>query len=349
MPLFEQFKPVPDSRSNTKLVVSGGNSPAEEFIVDPALPVKFKYEYGGWGQQEVVIAKGQLVAIGDPVKDFTTGEMRPTLTIANGSNPVIGVAPYNISKNTPDRFDGNQPGVICKDYIEVPYIPESEYASQVHWGLATGTLQQGDYVKANSNGKFVKWVEGTDSVRQIVGTLWAIEQNIPPAGWLKWAMLPDSVIKQLENPGEPPLEDGYPYDPQYGWKTEGREAQDATGIPGLTDAYNLSKEDVTAEELGTVAAGASADTVFVFNVDNKPVVEGTLVLKADGASIDKAEYEVNYDKGQVTYTLGSDVGDSDVTITADYTHTASQWDNVGIPTGWDFQGSTGACRILLRM
>jgi hypothetical protein len=349
MPLFEQFKAVPDSRSNTKLVVSGGDSPAEEFIVDPTLPVKFKHEYGGWGQQEVVIAKGQLCAIGDPVKDTITGEMRPTLTIADGTNPVIGVAPYNISKNTDDRFDGNQPSVITKNYIEVPYIPDNNYASNVHWGLATGNLNQGDLVKANGNGKFVKWEEGTDSIRQIVGTLWAIEQNIPPAGWLKWAMLPDSVLRQMENPGEAPGEDGYPWDPQYGWPTEGREAQDATGIPGLTDAYNMSKEDVAAEELGTVSAGATAGTNFVFKTDHTPLVDGTLVLKADGAPINTDNFTVNEEKGEVTYTLESDVGASDVTITADYTHTESQWDNVGVPTGWDFQGSTGAARILLRM
>ena len=58
MAIFESsVKRQAGTRSNMKLVVSGGASPAGQWVTDPKLPISFEYQYGGAGQKEVVVAK----------------------------------------------------------------------------------------------------------------------------------------------------------------------------------------------------------------------------------------------------------------------------------------------------
>ena len=71
MALFEGYQRIDGSRSNTALIKSGHNSPAEEWILDPRFKsdkelsavfrdgTLFTYMYGGPGMEEITIPKGR--------------------------------------------------------------------------------------------------------------------------------------------------------------------------------------------------------------------------------------------------------------------------------------------------
>lgn len=139
MALFEGSKRIEGTRSNTHLVKSGHMSPAEDWLLDPHFMdsemssvfndgVLLKYQYGGTGNEDVVIPKGRIVGVGGQVKDFVSKQYKTTLTLPgmalNGNT--IGMAPYNFTKNyfQNDRFGGNQLSVITMDYVTLPWIPE---------------------------------------------------------------------------------------------------------------------------------------------------------------------------------------------------------------------------------
>ena len=149
MAIFERSARIkPGTRSNTKLVVSGGFSPAEHFITDPELPVLFYYEYGGPGQKEVVISKGMIVgALPQPQIDYDTNKSKTVLTIAGLKNSrAVGMAPYNFTRHTPDFLDGNQPAIITREYVQLPWIPNAAEAAEMKWGAVHGNIQIGDLV-----------------------------------------------------------------------------------------------------------------------------------------------------------------------------------------------------------
>lgn len=351
MALFEaQAKVRPGSRSNTKLEVSGHQSPAERWMTDPNLPVLFNYSYGGWAQKEVVLAKGTMVAVGPQVIDDEFGKMTNTITVANGTNNVIGMVPYNVTKHYPGFLTGNRPAIITEDYVELPYIPNAADAAQVKWGLVTGAgLVAGDLLKPTAEGKLTKWVEGTDSIKQICAQILAFELDQEPFGWLKWAMWDETAREQDQGPKNKaaynlPPDSGFPFDPNYRVGVQNQPywtpwTVDPTGIPGITDG---SQRALTVNNYTTTIPNGTDPGNMIFNVGMKNLVENTVELFIDGAPVATTAYAVDLKNGVVTYNMTSaPTADKAVSIQfrANY---------YGTPAGWDYRGSVGACRLLLK-
>ena len=232
--MFEGYKRIDGSRSNTALIKSGHASPAEEWILDPRFLTDakltsifkdgalFTYQYGGPGMEEITIPKGRMVGVSTPVKDFVTKKFKTVATLpgmALGHN-TIGMVPYNIAKDLlqQDRFGGNAIGIITTDYVIMPYIPsvsptvpaDTTYsagvdaiileeqaltvANKMPWGCILGKLEVGDYVKSTASGRLTKWVKGTDGAEDIVGQALACDLNAEPWGWTKWMLWDESAL-----------------------------------------------------------------------------------------------------------------------------------------------------------
>lgn len=353
MAVFErQAKVKPGTRSNTKLVISGGFSPAEHWITDPTLPVLFNYEYGGAGQKEVVISKGMAVGImPEPQLDYETGKKKGAVTIAgaNGANNVIGIAPYNITKHNNDFLDGNQPSIITKEYIELPYIPNAADAAEVKWGAVHGAgLKNGDLVTYSRDpqnlGKLVKWEEGNHSFADILGQVLAQELDQEPWGWLKWALWDEAAKKEDLGPEKAgyaaPGVEGFPFDANY---AEGTIDQDGylgpyttnpTGIPGILDGSAKAQTPQVKET--TVPAGY-AGTPFTVDLGLKNIVEGTVKVTVDGQEV--GGNAVDLKNGLVTIASATAGQSVRIDFRAHF---------FGTPAGWDYKGAVGAVRILLK-
>ena len=255
MALFEGYKTMNGTRSNTHLVKSGHMSPAEDWLLDPTFNdadmssvfnngVLMKYEYGGPGVEDVVIPKGRVVGVGKQVKDRQAKVYKSTLTLPGlaHNNNTIGMAPYNFTKNyfqSADRFGGNQLSVITMDYVTLPWIPNVEASEEYNktgllqeeqdlsinlkmpWGAVIGECQPGDYVKATPSGRLVKWEKG-DGFETIVGQVLAGDFNQEPWGWMKWMLweeavrAEDDVFVNRSGASNLPGDYGYPFDPGYG-------------------------------------------------------------------------------------------------------------------------------------
>jgi hypothetical protein len=259
MALFKGSKKIDGSRSNTHLVKSGHQSPAEDWLLDPYFNSSdletawtggelFYYEYGGIGQQSVVIPKGRMVGVTAPAKDNVSRKFKTVLTLPGLASKVvgnkgncIGMVPYNVCKDETqnDGFGGNKPAIITQDYVELPYIPqarpsndfsaagvlEEELAITVGmknpWGAVIGAgLAPGDYVKYTPSGRLTKFDPETDNQIQKVGQVLAMDINQESIGWLKWVMYDlafrnedDVFLNRLTS--TLPTEYGYPYEPQY--------------------------------------------------------------------------------------------------------------------------------------
>jgi hypothetical protein len=350
MALFEaQAKIRPGSRSNTKLTVSGHESPAESWMTDLNLPILFNYTYGGWAQKEVVIAKGMMCAVGPQIVNDETGKLSNTITIANGGNAVVGMAPYNITKHYPGFLTGNPPAIITNDYVELPYFPNSADAQQVKWGLVQGAgLQAGDFVMPDALGKLTKW-NGTD-VRQIAGQVLAFEFDQEPFGWLKWALWDEAAMEQDRGPQNKstyqlPPDSGFPYDPNYGqgvsnlpgyltpWLT------DPTGIPGVLDG---SQRALTTQNFTSSIAANTQPGNIVFNLGLENIVDGTVEFFINGAPVPTTSFTVDLTKGILYYNMTSSP------VSAETVSIQFRANFYGTPAGWDFRGAAGAARILLK-
>lgn len=234
MALFEGYKRIDGSRSNTALIKSGHASPAEEWLLDPrfkkdaALTAVFKdgslftYSYGGPGMTDITVPKGRMVGVSTPVKDNVSKKFKTVLTLPGMAlnHNTIGMAPYNYAKDLlqEDRFGGNNLGIITTDYVIMPYIPsvspttpaDTTYAAGVAaivaeetalsvnnkmpWGAVLGKLEVGDYVKSTASGRLTKWIKGTDGAEDIVGQALACDLNAEPWGWLKWMLWDESTL-----------------------------------------------------------------------------------------------------------------------------------------------------------
>jgi hypothetical protein len=263
-------------KTHTNLVVSEGNAPSEKLIVDSTETIKFAYAYGPKGNQNVVLAKGKVVDLGVPQFDPETSHTYPTIKTAGvGSKNAVGVNHANLYEVKRDRFSGNQANVITRSFIEVPLFEHGTlstaqaYADAMKYGAAYGTpggLVPGDFVKVGVNGNFVKLDVTADSPFQIIGQVWGVEKELPPAGFLQYYL--DMDITELDeffrnkawapSPGKtgPQSPNGandaaaYPYG--YPWtlhkyRTDFDKLMNPiinNGIPFLTDGYFKAKQTV---------------------------------------------------------------------------------------------------------
>lgn len=366
MAIFESsVKRKPGTRSNTKLMVSGGQSPAGQWVTDPNLPILFHYNYGGPGQKEVVVSKGLLVGV-SPTRylDDHLGFKKNALTIATDTIRPFGMAPYNFSKHWEDFLDGNQPSVITREYVELPLIGNADDAAAIKWGAAyhegSNILKPNDLVTWSRNpdnyGKIIKWVEGTHSFADIIGQVGEIEDDQEPFGWLKWAMW-DEAARREDQDGpvnksgySAPGDGGYPFDPEYirlgrhgenGYLDQYTTLNDATGVPGILDGRNkaLTPQVANFTAPGVIAADG---TINQLSLGLKNVIEGTVKVFID--NIEVAANRVSTDFGNGVVALALNTADAGKAIRVDY-----RAEFFGTPAGWDHKGAVGAIRILLKM
>jgi hypothetical protein len=351
-----QSRVKPGTKSNTKLHVSGGMSPAEQWFTDPSLPVLFNYDYGGPAQKEVVISKGMAVGIlPDPVLDYESGQKRGALSIAGvNSSVLVGIAPYNFTKHNNDFLDGNQPSIITREYIELPYIPNASDAAAVKWGAVHGAgIQNGDLVTHSRDsqnfGKLIRWVVGTHAVADILGQVLAVDINQEPFGWLKWALWDETAKNQDQGPIDKagysyPGDAGYPYDGNYNTGTIEKDGYQSiyttnpTGIPGILDGS--AKAQTPQSKSFTVPANTLAGTKFIVDLGLKNIVAGTVVVQKN-AGADDGTWVLDYATGILTYTAAATTPSAAITV-------AFRANFFGTPAGWDYKGATGAVRILLK-
>jgi len=378
MALFTGMKNTlkPDSRSRVGgFQVSEHNTPAENWVTDPLLPVVLKNPYGGPGMEDVQIPMGRLVAVAEPVEVYT-GKVATVLTLANGTNPVVGAAPFNYCKDlsSSDRFGGNAPTIITDKVIRLPYIPDSTSSDLTQFGHATGEgITIGDRLKPTSKGQYTKWIEGTDSITQIVGQVIGKDFNQEQLGWLKMAMwsemakYDDEIYNSYYNQSPNPKPGyGVPYSEAYKTGLVNMEKYGYlnsqwllnTGVPGLTDGSGRSLTRFTAKALGTVPALTADGTVILIQMKDETgignlvdVINSTdatkkFVLKVDGVEIEQGtangQYQINYKTGQIAYkALATASGKA---ITSDYCAYF-----YGTPSYIDLKGCIGQFTVLLKM
>lgn len=413
MPQFEGSRIIPNSRSHATLVKSPGDSPAERWIIDPALKGLFEYHYAGWPRSHVVIPKGTIVSVGAPVKDFRTLHYKPVLTFAGHGKFSAGVAPYNFMKrfdeqgNTiHDVFEADDfvPGLMTREYIEVPYIPNpadvyenigvngdysvvvndtdgkpdfrtnvnpnvAKSALKFYWGCATNRvadygystmLKEGDFVKAGPFGKFVKWDPEVDREYEIVGQVLGLETDIPPEGWLSWvtpevekgAGYANGSLRDPFQPTAPSPAEGPYYDADYKWPlTSDYRSPGAwktyAGVPGLTDGANIANTVRTVK--GVLEATKTSVTIVmdpIAKVDASTIevkIGSTEIAEKESAESGADFYEFDAAENKLKITATAD-DDDDRVVTVTYKQTIT----VGTPPAWDFVGSIGAARILLK-
>jgi len=228
MPLFPNASTYFKGKSHTQLVISEGNAPAERYIPSAATnaDIKMQYEFGPEGNQGVVIPKGKAVALAGVEWDYETEKYVPALKIADGTTDIpIGVNHHNVYKRIRDRFSGNQPTVITREYIEVPFFTTEDQANAINFGAAhlgglIGTASGTDTyvsgvpgddeialpsdkiaqanailgkpIKVDQYGNYTVAVKTDGTIdagnTAVIGTCLGVETDIPPAGYLQYFM-----------------------------------------------------------------------------------------------------------------------------------------------------------------
>jgi hypothetical protein len=398
MALFNGTKRIEGSRSNTALVKSGHASPAEEWLLDPSFKdadmsgvfrdgVLFNYQYGGPGMDEVVIAKGRVVANGKSVKDFVTKKYKSTITlpgISASQNP-IGVVPYNITKDwfQQDRFGGNQPSIITQDYITLPYIPSVEADTRfskagviaeeqalsvdlkMPWGAVIGAgIKDGDYVKATPSGRLTKWDKATDSPLDVVGQVLASDFNSEPWGWLKWmlwdesAKNEDDAVMNRSGASNLPSDNGYPFDPAFKdgntifQQYQSMILSNPTGIPGLHDgagAYaEYGRNDTLYKDMVLGMAPAGVVDNTLMAFQAVDYAGGAMKNLKEGVVVKIDGVEIDANRVTIDYGRGT-VTVALMAADANKVITADyKAFHFGTPSYLDFKGVTGSLHILLK-
>ena len=375
MPLMEGKRRKPGTRSNTKLVVSGGDSPAELWLAKQDLPKLFDYPYGGPGQTDVIISKGMIVAVDTDctkiVRDYDTNRIVTQITIADGVKPNYGMTPYNIARKVDDRFTGNQPSIITREYVELPFFPKGDDARNCLWGNVSndeGLIRAGDYLKVSTDpflrGRLVKWDPAADSWHLVVGQILAREQIGSDYDFLEWVMWDDSAKREddayINKSGySAPGMEGYPFDPQLYSKDGTGGLNDMTGylslntttptgVQGITDGQD-SRNTELVKELGAVAQGTQANQVLTFFVERN-LLQNTITLSVGSNTFTDAAPEIagvgkmliDYKQGFIKYIPTVNVAtDQIVSVTYKSMH-------YGTPVITDFSGADGVVRVLLK-
>lgn len=330
MALFPQYSHGSfQGKTFTNLVISEGAAPAEPLI--PAATenanVKFQYAFGPDGQTNVVIPKGKIVEAGSPEWDYKTEHFVSTIKIAEpDSEKAIGVNHHNVYQRLRDRFNGNLATVVTRSYIEVPYIDtegldttaRTALLNSINYGVAYGDLEPGDFVKVGEYGNFVKADPDTDNFAKIVGQVWAVETDLPPAGFLQYFldMTENEYAEFVRNAS---------YAPSPGTIHRGRGSQKINapgslnpldkpellpfkGIPFLTDGYFMAKTEVKDIGIGLDNGAPVDDRVEYVRVSDT----GAVNIDAAG-TVEVTDYR----KAMITVKLKdrlAAMGDGTVTV-----------------------------------
>ena len=370
-------------KTHTKLELSNGQAPAEKFTIARDNEFKpFMYEYGPAGHQTVILPKGKLVmSVGTEYNPDTGFEETAIQVAEDGATNVLGVNQHNIYETRRGAMQGTAATVLSRSYIEVPLFEAdiaktaADTADAIKFGAAygeSGELQPGDYVVAGQGGNFRK-LKDTDDPLAVVGKVWGVTRELPPAGALQYYTgLEGDALKQVMNdlsgyagsgdgakPGSP-FSNG-------AWLPDFLAAigtGDMKGIPFLTDGYFSAKERlenivltdkekveaVRAQEGVTVDGGnvTVADDVEESMVVVKlahqidPLDTSNVKVRVGGTEVPARDVHVDLrENAVVIYLEGGDSGA--VSIDADLIVNPT----AGIPTEWDHKGSVGAVRILL--
>lgn len=135
----------------------------------------------------VIKADGTLASAGD--------------TYTNAANIPVGVAPADFFQDISNRYNNYKMntvalGILCERVVEVPYFTYADLGSPASATIASQLVQvkiggvaygptgatdlaNGDFVKSDGNGKYIKWVSGTDTVPQIVGQVLLLDSSFP--------------------------------------------------------------------------------------------------------------------------------------------------------------------------
>lgn len=139
--------------------ISGMNSPAESWVVDPNLvPLGTDPRYPS--SDQIVIPRGRILAVRPDTTSYTG---QAVLTIADGvSNKPAGYTETNIFRQWEEKVQW-MPSMSREEFIEVPYVASVNGAYGVpaggdkitaYYGSATSTT-----AVPNDKGKIVKWME----------------------------------------------------------------------------------------------------------------------------------------------------------------------------------------------
>ncbi|MEW6770023.1 MAG: hypothetical protein AB1330_01335 [Bacillota bacterium] len=189
---------------------------------------------------------------------------------------------------------------------------------------------------------------------QIVGKVCAVDLNIPPEGWLKWAewaLADQKTMADFDPTGFRPqdltqgtglTDGGYPYDPGYVDVLSKLYGPSGQGIPGLTDGSNIETQ-YTDEVIGEIQPNLAIGTKYTFRLKHRPAVLGSLTVKIGDTEV-VPDY-VDYDAGLVII-ITTQTYSTVQTVTATYKATGQV---PGLPTNWDFKGCVGGLRIMLTL
>lgn len=272
-------------RTASQLVVSEGKAPAEKWLPSEAenASVKFEYAFGPQYNTEVVIPKGKIVTAAGLEYDVVTEKYVPRIAISDENDIPMGVNHHNVYQRKRDRFSGNAPTVITRDYIRVPLFVAAggttakDAAAAIKFGAmwvdadnadkaAIATACYGQYVVSDSEGNFCVPETLADDIAagRIVGQVLGIELDMPPAGYLEYftemneSELADMIkqSREVTSPGRKKAQDlsidTFPQGTGYlkskedlAWVLKNFRS----GIPFLTDGYFKARTDVTIATL----------------------------------------------------------------------------------------------------
>ena len=385
-------------KTHTKLELSNGQAPNEQFVVSKENEfTPFIYEYGPAGHQTVLLPKGKIVEATKAEYNPTTGRMETAIKMASeGTTRALGVNQHNLYDSRRDVMEGTTATVLGRSYIEVPLFETTDAsaaattAAAMKFGAAYGAtddLQPGDHVVAGKDGNFRKFnddeVDG-DDVRAILGKVWGVSRELPPAGALQYytGLQGDALKKIMDDmsgyagtgsdakPGTP-FSNGA-WLPEF-LKTIG--TGEMNGIPFLTDGYFSALQEVPVSLTGALADNENVETVRVQDNATYDAEAGSITVKDgkdESLAIVKLAHQIDpLAGGEVTVQAKIDGGELETFSKRDvridmqengvvlylqpgvvYTEIAINIGLVvnptaGIPTEWDHKGSVGAVRILL--
>lgn len=313
-------------KTHTNLVVSDGNAPAERVVVSKENKAKpFIYEYGPEGNQTVLLAKGKILEAVGTEFDKERGHAYTSVRQAEeDSATVLGVNHHNVYEQRRDRMEGNQPTIITRNFIEVPFFEADDAevaaatAEAMRFGAGYGQkdkIKPGAYVVTGKAGNFKLYEKGTHDISQIVGQVWAVNKELAPEGFLKYyTQLENTELEEyLKQISAPPAggKGDYPYGAPYSnksWKPKfekdkfGLGTQD-TGIPFLTDGFfsSLKRLSITLDQTENVEAAVANEVgkVATKNFESSATPQESAMLFV------KLKHKINpraIDNVKVTYT-----------------------------------------------